>query len=61
LKNQLIILEYIDLHLCVVDYYLCNELNWYSYVLIWVITLEPKNFITSVIPPLLNEFLALSA
>jgi len=30
--------RYIELHLSVVDYYLCNELNWYNYVLIWVVT-----------------------
>ena len=30
--------QYIDLYLCVVDYYLCNDLNWYNYVLIWVVT-----------------------
>jgi len=43
LKNQLIIwrtvnTQYIDLHLCVVDYYLCNYLNWYNHILIWVVT-----------------------
>jgi len=30
--------QYIGLHLCIIDYYLCNDLNWYNYVLIWVVT-----------------------